>query len=196
MDYPELRNLNGTQWPAAVGKIWDTHRSRFGSSWEDLPHHDQVTIYRLLTGTTPPPEIGSTQSMIDLIRTKFEALQADFEALQKHQTPPEPAPAPAKRSALRRVKARPTPGTLIRTAEELEALPGHTMLRYTAAAWNDHETDGKGFVYSRQSNARRDTVTKRPVRDLLDGSQVPMEVQNRSGKTCLLNEYEIQQKKI
>lgn len=44
-----LRSLDGTEWPEAVGKIWDENRSRFADSWEDLRHHNRVSIYRLLT---------------------------------------------------------------------------------------------------------------------------------------------------
>lgn len=43
------RSMSGTEWPAAVGKLWDENRSRFSTSWDDLPHHDQVAVYRLLT---------------------------------------------------------------------------------------------------------------------------------------------------
>ena len=45
----ELNALNGTEWPDAVGKIWDGNRSRFSTAWVDLSHHDQVAIYRILT---------------------------------------------------------------------------------------------------------------------------------------------------
>lgn len=44
-----LRSLNGLEWPAAVGAIWDENRSRFADSWDNLSHHNQVSIYRLLT---------------------------------------------------------------------------------------------------------------------------------------------------
>lgn len=44
-----LRSLNGLEWPDAVGAIWDENRSRFADSWDDLSHHNQVSIYRLLT---------------------------------------------------------------------------------------------------------------------------------------------------
>jgi hypothetical protein len=45
----ERDELSGTEWPAAVGKIWDANRSRFSTAWEDLSHHDQVAVYRILT---------------------------------------------------------------------------------------------------------------------------------------------------
>lgn len=44
-----LRSLNGTEWPAAVERIWDENCSRFASLWSNLPHHDQVSIFRILT---------------------------------------------------------------------------------------------------------------------------------------------------
>jgi len=35
----------------AVGKIWDTTKSRFATPWDQLSHHDQVSIYRILRQT-------------------------------------------------------------------------------------------------------------------------------------------------
>lgn len=45
----ELRALNGAEWPAVVGNMWDESRSRFATPWSELGHHDQLTIYRLLS---------------------------------------------------------------------------------------------------------------------------------------------------
>ena len=45
----ELRSMSGTEWPDAVGAIWDSNRSRFSTKWADLAHHDQVAVYRILT---------------------------------------------------------------------------------------------------------------------------------------------------
>jgi hypothetical protein len=44
----ELNAMNGSEWPAAVGEIWDANRSRFSTAWEDLSRHDQVAVYRIL----------------------------------------------------------------------------------------------------------------------------------------------------
>lgn len=44
----ELADLNGVEWHEAVKKIWEANRSRFGTAWDDMPHHDQVSIYRVL----------------------------------------------------------------------------------------------------------------------------------------------------
>lgn len=44
----EWDNLSGTEWPDMVGKVWESARSRFGTEWDELSHHDQVSIYRLL----------------------------------------------------------------------------------------------------------------------------------------------------
>lgn len=43
-----LNTLNGSEWPAAVGDIWESNRSRFSTPWDELSHHDQVAIYRIL----------------------------------------------------------------------------------------------------------------------------------------------------
>ena len=48
MSDADLKSLNGTQWPVAVGELWEQYRSRFATSWGEMPHHDQVSIYRLL----------------------------------------------------------------------------------------------------------------------------------------------------
>lgn len=49
-----LRSLSGVEWPTAVMEIWDGAASKFASSWDDLSHHDQVTIYRILTRQDDP----------------------------------------------------------------------------------------------------------------------------------------------
>lgn len=40
--------LNGTEWPARVGALWGRYGSRFASAWDDLEHHDQVSVYRII----------------------------------------------------------------------------------------------------------------------------------------------------
>lgn len=45
---PSLASLSGTQWPDAVGALWEQGRSRFATCWDDLPHHNQVSVYNLL----------------------------------------------------------------------------------------------------------------------------------------------------
>ena len=45
----KLNAMNGAEWPVSVGEIWEANRSRFSTAWDDLPHHDQVAIYRILT---------------------------------------------------------------------------------------------------------------------------------------------------
>lgn len=57
MDAPfeNLRSLNGTEWKAAVGEIWNAKASVFATPWADLSHHDQVTIYRILTSPVVTP---------------------------------------------------------------------------------------------------------------------------------------------
>lgn len=44
----KLCALSGTQWPAVIGARWEANRSRFASSWDELSHHDQVSIFHLL----------------------------------------------------------------------------------------------------------------------------------------------------
>lgn len=46
--YPGLTSLSGEQWPDAVGALWEAERSRFATGWDDLPHHNRVSVYRLL----------------------------------------------------------------------------------------------------------------------------------------------------
>lgn len=57
MDAPfeNLRSLSGTEWNAAVGEIWNAKASVFATQWADLSHHDQVTIYRILTSPVVTP---------------------------------------------------------------------------------------------------------------------------------------------
>lgn len=46
-----VTNWNGMGWPEweqELEKAWNESRSRFSTTWEDLPHHDRVSIWRIL----------------------------------------------------------------------------------------------------------------------------------------------------
>lgn len=60
----KLNAMNGTEWPEAVGGIWDANRSRFSTAWEDLPNHDQVAVYRILTRE---PQQVTTEEELDAL---------------------------------------------------------------------------------------------------------------------------------
>lgn len=42
------KQMGWPMWEEEVGKAWEANRSRFATPWEDVLHHDRVSILRVL----------------------------------------------------------------------------------------------------------------------------------------------------